>query len=162
MNSPAAGDKTEDIRQNNKTRHTAHLLSHSPTTSSATPPGTWRPRFLSRLACSRPTIGTPGAEQYSASSTSLLDVRPSAGTRINLVFLIAWHRPLRDRPWRLLLVSVGTTFRTDTMTTKLDTTLLSSSRAPKLRHKHHNQSQTSRTRSPNHMLHKIAFMPIMC
>jgi hypothetical protein len=29
------------------------------------------------------------------------------------VFLIAWHRPLRDRPWRLLLVSVGTTFRTD-------------------------------------------------
>jgi hypothetical protein len=29
------------------------------------------------------------------------------------VSLIAWHRPLRDRPWRLLLVSVGTTFRTD-------------------------------------------------
>jgi hypothetical protein len=29
------------------------------------------------------------------------------------VFLIAWHRPLRDRPWRLLLVSVETTFRTD-------------------------------------------------
>jgi hypothetical protein len=30
-----------------------------------------------------------------------------------------------------------------TMTTKLDTTLLSSSRAPKLQHMHHNQSQTS-------------------
>jgi hypothetical protein len=30
------------------------------------------------------------------------------------VSLVAWHRPLRDRPWRLLLVSVGTTFRTDT------------------------------------------------
>jgi hypothetical protein len=29
------------------------------------------------------------------------------------VSLIAQHRPLRDRPWRLLLVSVGTTFRTD-------------------------------------------------
>jgi hypothetical protein len=38
---------------------------------------------------------------------------PSAGTRINFVSLIAWHRPLRDRPWRLSLVSVGTTFRTD-------------------------------------------------
>jgi hypothetical protein len=116
-NSPAAGEGTrrEDIRQNNQTRHTRHLFSHSPTTSSATPPGTWRPRFLSRLACSRPTTGTPGAEQYSASSTPLLDVRPLAGTRINLVFLIAWHRPLRDRPWRLLLVSVRTTFRTDTL-----------------------------------------------
>jgi hypothetical protein len=29
------------------------------------------------------------------------------------VSLIAWHRPLTDRPWRLSLVSVGTTFRTD-------------------------------------------------
>jgi hypothetical protein len=46
-------------------------------------------RDLSRLTCSRPTTGTTGAEQYSASSTPLLDVRPSAGTRINLVSLIA-------------------------------------------------------------------------
>jgi hypothetical protein len=30
------------------------------------------------------------------------------------VSLIAWHRPLRDRPRRFLLVSVGTIFRTDT------------------------------------------------
>jgi hypothetical protein len=29
------------------------------------------------------------------------------------VSLVSEHRPLRDRPWRLLLVSVGTTFRTD-------------------------------------------------
>jgi hypothetical protein len=29
------------------------------------------------------------------------------------VSLIAWHQPLRDGPWRSLLVSVGTTFRTD-------------------------------------------------
>jgi hypothetical protein len=116
-NSPAAGDKTEETRQNNNnnnnTRHITHLLSNSPTISSATSPGTWKPRFLSRLACSSPTTGTPGAEQYSASSTSLLDVRPSARTRINLVSLIAWHRPLRDSPWRSLLVSVGITFRTD-------------------------------------------------
>jgi hypothetical protein len=110
---PPQRDKTEETRQNNNTRHTTHLLSNSPATSSVTSPGTWKPCFLSRLACSSPTTGTHGAEQYSASSTPLLDVRPSAGTRINLVFLIAWHRPLRDRPWHLLLVSVGTTFRTD-------------------------------------------------
>jgi hypothetical protein len=54
-----------------------HLLSNSPTTSSAITPGTWKPRFLSRLACSSPTTGTPGAEQYSAMSTPLLDVRPT-------------------------------------------------------------------------------------
>jgi hypothetical protein len=28
--------------------------------------------------------------------------------------------------------------------------------------KHHLQSQTSQAKSPNHMLHKIVFMPIMC
>jgi hypothetical protein len=44
--------------------------------ASIAPPGTWRPRLLSRHACSRPTTGTPGAKQYSASSTPLLDVRP--------------------------------------------------------------------------------------
>jgi hypothetical protein len=53
-----------------------HSLSYSPTTSSATPPGTWKLRFLSRLACTCPTTSTPGAEQYSATSTPLLDVRP--------------------------------------------------------------------------------------
>jgi hypothetical protein len=30
------------------------------------------------------------------------------------VSFVAWHRPLRDRPRRYLLVSVGTIFRTDT------------------------------------------------
>jgi hypothetical protein len=29
------------------------------------------------------------------------------------VSFVAWHRPLRDRPRRYLLVSVGTIFRTD-------------------------------------------------
>jgi hypothetical protein len=57
-------------------QHTVHSLSYSPTISSATPPGTWKPRFLSRLACICPTTSTPGAEQYSATSTTLLDVRP--------------------------------------------------------------------------------------
>jgi hypothetical protein len=39
-----------------------HTLSAFPTTlalASITPLGTWRPRLLSRLACSRPTTGTP-------------------------------------------------------------------------------------------------------
>jgi hypothetical protein len=57
-------------------QHITHSLSDFPTICSATPLGTWKPRFLSRLACSRPTTSTPGAEQYSASSTPLLDVRP--------------------------------------------------------------------------------------
>jgi hypothetical protein len=35
-------------------------------------------------------------------------------------------------------------------------------RAPKLQLKHHLQSQTSQAKRPNHMLHKIVFMPIMC
>jgi hypothetical protein len=63
-------------RAQHETSRTTHLLSNSPTTSSATTPGTWKPRFLSRLACSSPTTGTPAAEQYSALSTPLLDVRP--------------------------------------------------------------------------------------
>jgi hypothetical protein len=54
-----------------------HSLSYSPTTPSATLPGTWKPRFLSRLACTCPTTSTPGAEQYSATSTPLLDVQPT-------------------------------------------------------------------------------------
>jgi hypothetical protein len=63
-------------RAQHETSRTTHLLSNSPTTSSATTPGTWKPHFLSRLACSSPTTGTPSAEQYSALSTALLDVRP--------------------------------------------------------------------------------------
>jgi hypothetical protein len=37
--------------------------------------GTWRPRLLSRLACSHP-LRAPRCKQYSALSTLLLDVRP--------------------------------------------------------------------------------------
>jgi hypothetical protein len=46
--------------------------------------GIWRLLLLSRLACSAP-LQANGATQYSASSTPLLDVRPPAGTRINIV-----------------------------------------------------------------------------
>jgi hypothetical protein len=53
-----------------------HAHDEHNTTPSATTSGTWKPPFLSRLACSSPTTGTPGAEQYSALSTPLLDVRP--------------------------------------------------------------------------------------
>jgi hypothetical protein len=63
-------------RTQHETSRTTHLLSNSPATSSATTLGTWKPRFLSRLACSSPTTSTPGVEQYSALSTPLLDVRP--------------------------------------------------------------------------------------
>jgi hypothetical protein len=45
--------------------------------------GTWRPGFLSRLACS-PLYEHHSATQYSAPSTPLLDVRPPAGTKIKI------------------------------------------------------------------------------
>jgi hypothetical protein len=66
----------------------------------------------SPLACI-PLYEHHGALQYSAPSAPLLDVRPTAGTRINLVsqccLALAIERPISA----LLLVSVGTTFRTD-------------------------------------------------
>jgi hypothetical protein len=74
--------------------------------------GTWRLLLLSRLAC-RPLYKHHGALQYSATSATLLDVRPTVGTRINLVP----HRCLApdiERPISAhLLLSVRTTFRTD-------------------------------------------------
>jgi hypothetical protein len=48
--------------------------------------GTWRPLLLSRHACS-PLCKHNGATQYNASSAPLLDVRPTAGTRIKTVSL---------------------------------------------------------------------------
>jgi hypothetical protein len=75
------GRSGEEQAQLNTTHRALTLLfSHNISSHSL---GTWRPRFLSRLACTCPTTSTPGAEQYSATSTPLLDVRPpSAGTRI--------------------------------------------------------------------------------
>jgi hypothetical protein len=46
--------------------------------------GTWRPLLLSRIACS-PLCKRYRATRYSASSAPLLDVRPTAGTRIKLM-----------------------------------------------------------------------------
>jgi hypothetical protein len=112
---PIKGRRTpppQGTRDNHR-RHTTHSLSNSPTTSSATSPGTWRPRLLSHLACRNPTTGTPVLSNIVPRAHLCWTYGPPAGTRINLVLLIAWRRPLRDRPRRLLLVSVGTTFRTD-------------------------------------------------
>jgi hypothetical protein len=56
VNPLAARDMRHPIGNN------THTLLNSPTTSelvSITPPGTWRTRLLSRLACSCPTTGTP-------------------------------------------------------------------------------------------------------
>jgi hypothetical protein len=77
------------------------------------PAGTWRLFLLSRLACS-PLYKHNGALQYSTTSAPLLDVRPTVGTRINLVSQCCLA-PAIERPISAhLLVSVGTTFRTDT------------------------------------------------
>jgi hypothetical protein len=57
--------------------------------------------------------------QYNATSAHLLDVRPTARTRINLVSHCGLA-PVIERPISAhLLVSVGTTFCTDTMRTLL-------------------------------------------
>jgi hypothetical protein len=50
--------------------------------------GTWRLLLLSRLACSL-LCKHHGAPQYSAPSAPLLDVRPTAGTRINPCHCVA-------------------------------------------------------------------------
>jgi hypothetical protein len=54
-----------------------------------------------------------GALQYSATNTPLLDVRPTAGTRINPVSRHCLASAIKRPILALLLVSVGTTFRTD-------------------------------------------------
>jgi hypothetical protein len=79
--------------------------------------GTWRLSLLFRLACS-PLYEHHGALQYSATSAPLLDVRPTVGTRINLVSQCCLA-PAIERPISAyLLVSVGTTFRTDSWRTR--------------------------------------------
>jgi hypothetical protein len=74
--------------------------------------GTWRLGLLSHHACSPPprslrckAIQCP--EHTAAGRTA------SAGTRINPVSLVASTGPSRGRSQCSLLVSVGTTFRTD-------------------------------------------------
>jgi hypothetical protein len=93
----------------------AHALSSLPeilALASITTSGTWRPRLLSRLACSRPSTSTTVQVIQCPEHTTAGCTAP-AGTRINQVSLVAKHRPLRGRSQRSLLVSVGTTFRTD-------------------------------------------------
>jgi hypothetical protein len=56
-----------------------------------------------------------GATQYSASSATLLDIRPTAGTRIKPVPLCCLAPAIERQISVLILVSVGTTFCTDTL-----------------------------------------------
>jgi hypothetical protein len=113
---PIIGRVTPSRRGGHDNRE-QHTRTHPASTTilalaSTSTSGTWRPGLLSLLAC-RPLYEHHGATQYSASSTPLRDVRPPAGTRINPVSLVASTRPSRGRSQRSLLVSVGTTFRTD-------------------------------------------------
>jgi hypothetical protein len=85
-NSPAAGDRQETT---DNIRGTTHSLPNSPTTYSATSPGTWRPGLLSCLACSCPTTGTPVPSNIVPRAHHCWTYGPPAGTRINLVSLIA-------------------------------------------------------------------------
>jgi hypothetical protein len=73
---PDAGDGRTDSNHTHAFAFTTILAPASISTSR-----TWRPGLLSRHACS-PLYEHHGAPQYSAPSTPLLDVRPSAGTRI--------------------------------------------------------------------------------
>jgi hypothetical protein len=77
--------------------------------------GTWRLLLLSRFACS-PLYEHHGASQYSATSAPLAplqDVRPTSGTRINLASQCCLAPAIERSISAHLLVSVGTTFRTD-------------------------------------------------
>jgi hypothetical protein len=74
--------------------------------------GTWRPGLLSTTLVA-PLYEHHGAKQYSAPSTPLLDVRPRLKPGENPVSLVASTDPSRGRSQRSLLLSVGTTFRTD-------------------------------------------------
>jgi hypothetical protein len=70
--------------------------------------GTWR-LILSCHACS-PLCKHHSATQYSASSATLLDVRPTAGTRIKLVSLCCLAPAIERWILVLILVSVGNYF----------------------------------------------------
>jgi hypothetical protein len=74
--------------------------------------GTWRPGLLSRHACS-PPLRAPRCKAIQCPEHTAAGRTALAGTRINSVSLVASTGPSRGRSQRSLLVSVGTTFRTD-------------------------------------------------
>jgi hypothetical protein len=75
--------------------------------------GTWRPCLLSYHTCS-PPLRAPRCEAIQCPDHTTAGRTAPAGTRINLVSLVASTGPSRGRSQRSLLLSVGTTFRTDT------------------------------------------------
>jgi hypothetical protein len=75
--------------------------------------GTWRPGLLSHLTSSHPSTSTIVQAIQCPEHTTAVRTAP-AGTRINPVSLVASTEPSRGRSQRLLLVSAGITFRTDT------------------------------------------------
>jgi hypothetical protein len=92
--------------------HTLSAFSTILALASINTSGTWRPRLLSRLACSHPSTSTSVQAIQCPEHTTAGRTTP-AETRINQVSLVACHRPSRGRSRRSLLVSVGTTSRID-------------------------------------------------
>jgi hypothetical protein len=74
--------------------------------------GTWRSGLLSHHACS-PPLRAPRCEAIQCPEHTTAGRTAPAGTRIIPVSLVASTGPSRGRSQRSLLVSVGTTFRTD-------------------------------------------------
>jgi hypothetical protein len=91
--------------------HTLSALSTILALASINTSGTWRPGLLSHHACS-PPLRAPRCEAIQCPEHTTVG-RTAAGTRINPASLVASTGPSRGRSQRLLLVSVGTTFRTD-------------------------------------------------
>jgi hypothetical protein len=75
--------------------------------------GTWRTGLLSRHACS-PPLRAPRCKAIQCPEHIAAGRTAPVGTRISLVSLVTSTGPSRGRSQRSLLVSVGTTFRTDT------------------------------------------------
>jgi hypothetical protein len=73
---------------------------------------TWRPGLLSLHACS-PPLRAPRCDAIQCPEHTTTGRTAPDGTRINTVSLVASTGPSRGRSQRSLLVSVGTTLRTD-------------------------------------------------
>jgi hypothetical protein len=92
--------------------HTLSAFSTILALASINTSGTWRPGLLSHRACS-PPLRAPRCEAIQCPENTTVGRTAPAGTRINPASLVASTGPSRGRSQRLLLVSVGTTFRTD-------------------------------------------------
>jgi hypothetical protein len=104
--SPAAGD----TGRRTWITHTLSAFSTILALTSINTFGTWRPGLLSHHACS-PPLRAPRCNAIECPEHARRTA--PAGTRINPVSSVASTSPSRGRSQRSLLVSVGTTFRTD-------------------------------------------------